>query len=488
MSRLNHNLSPDSPEALIRFLQVVRPLGSLIIVVLGIILGVALTYLVIGRLPITVSTHAVLISPYKIVPIQSRVTGRLEAWEVEPGSTITKGARLATVNQPLFKNRVDMAEQHLNRLIESQTATKAISSRSKAQKREFLKGEDLIIKSRIEKLKDEVDQSNQLSRVIKGKEELIIENKIKALNQLRQSESQSLSHKLITPTDPNQNEEKKDQEPVQTESDLIDQQTFLAQIDAELIKLEMRTIETIARAEKSVEQHLDKSQQITALQLELLDNQMALSRLEQEEILDNLSDQHQLSRSRQHLDSLKTGSIENNHILSPYSGRILELGVTEGSVINPGSQLGSINTRKESDPLVVVAYYPISEGKKLHPGMMMELSMSSPDHSPANEYWLSDPQSGVLIAEVTSVSTMPITQQAAETLLGNQALAEKLLEGQSRVEVIAKPVRETSHPSGFMWRDPKDPGFRLTAGTLLVARTIIRKKPPLEFIFPVLSE
>ena len=59
---------------------------------------------------------------------------------------------------------------------------------------------------------------------------------------------------------------------------------------------------------------------------------------------------------------------KESEIHSQYTGRVLELTVHVGQVLQTGLRLGSIAVEDASSPLVGVSYFAIQAGKKFSPG------------------------------------------------------------------------------------------------------------------------
>ncbi|GIS91325.1 MAG: hypothetical protein CM1200mP20_13660 [Pseudomonadota bacterium] len=62
-----------------------RSTGTLVVVLLAVGLVCALAYLVMGRLPVTVTGNAVVVSRYSVQALESNTHGRIESWQVQPG-------------------------------------------------------------------------------------------------------------------------------------------------------------------------------------------------------------------------------------------------------------------------------------------------------------------------------------------------------------------------------------------------------------------
>src|SRR5262249_13326044 len=99
-----------------------------------------------------------------------------------------------------------------------------------------------------------------------------------------------------------------------------------------------------------------------------------------------------------------SGSIE---IRSARPGRVLELRASEGTFVQAGTALVSFELAQED--LEVVLYLQPADGKKVSPGMEVQISPST----------VSSQAYGVLIGTVKSVSDFPLTVQGMYRVLGS---------------------------------------------------------------------
>src|SRR5262245_31514568 len=105
----------SSPERLDQLMQVVSPHHWLVVSTLLVLLGLALTWAVVGRLPTTVAGRGVLLRPHKVVAWQAPAAGRLATLTVSVGDRVRQGAVLGTIDQAathhqLREDRVKLQE------------------------------------------------------------------------------------------------------------------------------------------------------------------------------------------------------------------------------------------------------------------------------------------------------------------------------------------------------------------------------------------
>ena len=263
---------------------------------------------------------------------------------------------------------------------------------------------------------------------------------------------------------------------------MTDQQVVLAQVDVKRLELNRSRIAAADSYLQTAKEAEERKQAIESLRHSLLGILTESARLDQEAA--EMDHQNRLKHVRlsRHLEGLNERLRENSTVRSPVSGRVLELTVAEGAVVNPGDEIAVLDTREVSDVLEVVAYYPISAGKKIEPGMSVELLMPVPAAG------LAAPGSRTLLARVKSVSKLPVTPEAAALTIGNDYLAAQLAGAGSRIEVVGALQVDHGHPSGYLWSSGGGTEFSVAAGTTLVARTVTQRRPPLSFVVPALRD
>jgi pyruvate/2-oxoglutarate dehydrogenase complex dihydrolipoamide acyltransferase (E2) component len=126
-------------------------------------------------------------------------------------------------------------------------------------------------------------------------------------------------------------------------------------------------------------------------------------------------------------------------VTSLYSGRVLDVRVARGDVVQPGSVVLSLE--QPGGSLEAVLYYTAMDAKKVQPGMTVQIAPASVKQE---EY-------GLLLARVTSVGSFPATQQGMRRLLGSDELAKQLSSGGTPVEIRAELVRNAETYSGYQW-------------------------------------
>ena len=167
---------------------------------------------------------------------------------------------------------------------------------------------------------------------------------------------------------------------------------------------------------------------------------------------------------------------ENVNVLSPYSGRVLEVLANRGDVVNPGTPILSVEVLSEN--LQAVLFVPASAGKKVQPGMTVRLSPSTVKRE---EY-------GSLLGKVTWVAEFPSTSRGMTRLLGNEALVTKLMAQGPPIQVNVALERDPATPTGYRWSSSRGPNLKISSGTLASGDVVVQEDRPVRLIIPKVRE
>ena len=167
-------------------------------------------------------------------------------------------------------------------------------------------------------------------------------------------------------------------------------------------------------------------------------------------------------------------------VYSDYDGVVDEVMAGEGSMISAGAPICSVRVMRERDDLTGIFYIPVDKGKRVQPGMTIQLAPNGVDVS----------QSGSLIGVVRTVSQYPVTAQGMQQHLGNPQLAQFVLQSEKGavMEVTFDLVKDADSPSGYLWTSKVGEHKPITPGSFCTGSIIIERKPPIEKVFQKLSQ
>jgi HlyD family secretion protein len=185
-----------------------------------------------------------------------------------------------------------------------------------------------------------------------------------------------------------------------------------------------------------------------------------------------------LQELRGRIALLEVQLAEHSRIVSQHSGRMLELTVHAGQVLQVGQRLGSVAVEEPASKLVGLLYLPIKAGKKVAPGMTVQVA---PDTVARERF-------GSILGTVTAVSAFPVTREGMARLLGNADLVAALANQGPTLEVTTELTRDAATVSGYRWSSSAGPALRLTAGTTMTGRVVVEQRTPITYLLPFLRD
>jgi HlyD family secretion protein len=219
-----------------------------------------------------------------------------------------------------------------------------------------------------------------------------------------------------------------------------------------------------------------KRDDLAGQRLEL--NGLELKRLEADQQLDQQLEARQTAVRDLDLATreLEAQLGENVNVLSPWSGRVLEIVADRGSVVSPGAPLLSVEVLSED--LIAVLFVPASAGKRVQKGMAVRVAPSTVKRE---EY-------GAMLGRVAWVAEFPSTSRGMTRLLGNEALVTKLMEQGPPIQVNVSLIRDAATPTGYRWSSSKGPSLKISSGTLASGDVVVRQDRPISLVIPTLRE
>jgi multidrug resistance efflux pump len=162
-------------------------------------------------------------------------------------------------------------------------------------------------------------------------------------------------------------------------------------------------------------------------------------------------------------------------IVSEYDGIVNEVSIMPGAVVAAGNSVCTLRRDQERDEITGVLYVPIGNGKRIEPGMTVQLAPNGADSS----------EDGSLLAVVRSVSQYPVSGNAMLNRLGNQQLVQWMLSkaDNATMEVTFELVKNETSESGYLWTSIVGKHKPVTAGSICTGAVIVDSKPPIEKVF-----
>jgi NHLM bacteriocin system secretion protein len=164
-------------------------------------------------------------------------------------------------------------------------------------------------------------------------------------------------------------------------------------------------------------------------------------------------------------------------VLSTVDGRVSDISVVQGSVVNQGSEILKVQQGDSGDD-VVVCYVALNSGKKITEGMEV---LVYPTTVNKQEY-------GHMSATVTDVDSYVTSTETLRTQLGNDSLVESFLNNGPVVAVVCKLEEDDSTSSGYYWSSSKGKDVLVAEGTLVEASVVLEEKAPITMLIPYIKE
>ncbi len=186
-----------------------------------------------------------------------------------------------------------------------------------------------------------------------------------------------------------------------------------------------------------------------------------------------------MTRVAEH-DAKKYQENLSEKVYSDYDGVVDQIMVQPGSVVSTGTPLVTIRRTQNRKDLAGVLYIPIEHGKRVEPGMSIQLAPNGVDTQ----------QSGWLLGVVRSVSEYPVTSLGMQKVLGNEQLAQMIITNAKGpvMEVRFDLVEDASSESGYLWTSFVGKHKPITPGSFCSGAIIVERTPPLQKVFYKFSQ
>jgi HlyD family secretion protein len=458
----------SSPERLDQLMQVISPKDWIPLATLGSLVMIGLGWSIFGRIPITVAGKGVLIQPHRVITFESPISGQLKNLNVKTGECIEKGYVLATIDPKELKQQLQLQrskfaqlqtqEQYIKLIREQRTGTEIASIASaKASFNRRLRDTQTLTPEFYEKGLNAIrEQRISLQKRLSDAVNLapVLKDRFQKRQQLL--EAGAIAKDTV----------------LQAEQEYRQGLQTIYDIRAQLKNLDVSETEAQQR-------YLQNLSSVGELQAQLKDLETKSKSLEQENLEALNNRVNQIEEVKRAIAQLERQVAENSQIVSVSSGCVLEVTAVEGQILSPGSHLGTINTNGKNTSMVAVSYFNIKDGKQIKPGMKVQIT---PDTVKRERF-------GGIIGNITTVSTLPVTKEGANSVIGNPDLVAKLMpSGGGEIEVRAEMTIDPSTFSGYRWSSSQGPELKISAGTTTTVRVKVEEVAPITYVLPILRE
>lgn len=514
----------SSPERLDQLMQVVSPRSWLPLVVVGSFVVIGVIWSIYGRIPITIEGKGVLIFPRKVVPLESKSSGQLVALNVKVGDMVKKGEVLATLDQAQLRKQLQQQQAKLAELTTQDQAVSALQGQGSTSEKNTIeqqrqnalvriqelqaltpvlksKNYESIQKQRLQ-IQQRITELQALTPIVKQKSQESLTQQYKSLTtRIHAAEDQLtvlkekveaykrlLQQNVVTQYqfyDINSEYLKKAEEIAEleidrkelevknsdTEEKYINNQNEIATSFADLKKLEVE--ETNAQ-----ETYLKNLNEISQQRATLKDLDKQEANLAKQNLQDSTTRKNEIQEVKREIAKLELELSNNSEIISQYSGRILEITITPGQVINAGTRLGNIEAENLSGKLVSITYFAIADGKKIQTGMNLQVTPQTVKRE----------RFGGIVGITTSMSGFPITKEAAASVVGNSDVVSGLVSDKQDgvIQVYGDLELDSQTFSGYKWSSSTGPKMKISSGTTTIVRVKVEERAPITYVFPIL--
>lgn len=457
----------SSPERLDQLMQVVNPKSWLPLVSLGVIVGSALVWSIYGRIPVTIEGRGVLVYPSKVVPLQSVSSGQLVLLKVKVGDTVKKGDVIGVIDQSELRKQLQQQRQKLAELRSQDSEVSSLQGLRTQQ-------EQLSIQQQRQYLQQRIRELSEVSPLVATTSGQSIEEQRRSLEQkVRQAQA-------MTPIYQERLKIRQQlfQERVITHDVLLEAQEkdrsnrdAIADVQAQLKQLN-------AKAAEQDKANRENTTQLAELQAQLKELDSREANLAQQNVETSTNRQKEMEEVKREISKLELQLSNNSQIISQHTGRILELAIHPGQVLEAGTRLGSIETEIESSHLVGMTYFTIADGKKIQPGMQMQITPQTVKRE----------RFGGIVGTVKSISAFPVTTEAAASVVGNPEVVKGLVADKQEgvIQVLADLQPNAKTASGYAWSSSQGPQLKPSSGTTTIVRITVEERAPITFVLPIL--
>lgn len=332
-------------------MQVIRPKSWLPLLSLGLLVVVTGIWSIKGRIPITIEGRGILIYPSKVVAIQSTTSGQLSFLNVQVGDLIKKGQILGTIDQAELRKQLQQQRDKLAELLSQNQDAGSLEQLQTDQ-------EERAIEQQRQYLQQRILELQSLTPVLQAKSSNSLEQQRQAIKQ-RFQDAQALIPVLKERLEIRKYLFEKEKAiasdmALEAEQKYLDNLGKIADFKSQLKALDVKETE-------QEQDYLSNLNAITDLrsQLEELDSRQA--NLAKENLETSTNRKKEIQEVKREIAKLELQLNDNSQIISQHSGRILELAIHPGQVIDAGTRLGTIEAANPSSKLVSITYYSVTD-------------------------------------------------------------------------------------------------------------------------------
>jgi HlyD family secretion protein len=264
--------------------------------------------------------------------------------------------------------------------------------------------------------------------------------------------------------------------------DALNQVTKATTQRVQFLTVDVRSLEDLLAKGYTTRKNLsDRREELTSAQQRLDDTRNQILKLRADKTdLETQRDrelrqaQFSLNEAERQVTATEESLSQNTQVISPIEGRVVEVKISTGSVLAVGTAVVEIES--EGNKLEAVVYIPPDQGKRIKPGMQVQLEPSTVKRE----------EFGMMLGTVETVSDFPMTPQGMTAVLHNETLVARFSHDGAPYAAKVVLEQDASTTTGYRWAVGNGPNLRLTSGTLTRAEITTRHQRPLDLVIPLI--
>ncbi|MBM3267559.1 MAG: NHLP bacteriocin system secretion protein [Candidatus Sericytochromatia bacterium] len=467
----------QNPERLDQLMQVVTLSNWIPLLSLGVLGAGLVVWSFVARIPVTVMGSAALIYPLRaageaqVVQIESRGSGPLVDLRVKRGDLVTKGQIMAVIDMPQTRTQLESLRAELSSAQDAIAKRQPIESQKDRVEREALERQRRDLATRIAQL----DQSG--TAALASQIEALAGQR-KALD-IRRKDAARLTGSLKKAWETRKGLQARGvlSEAVvfEAERQYLDSIHDLNDLENQIRDIESRRLE-VRRT------YLEAKHRIASLEGERRDLQTREKALDIAYLQAQGESESRIRGLEQQVSDLESQLRTQGLVVSDYDGRVLEVAGIVGQVVGLGTKLGALqivslgDEASSSAGLQGVAYFTVGDGKRIQPGMTVQLTPATVKRE----------EFGGIVGTVAHVSAFAVSRDSAANLVNSSDVAAQLTKDGKTIEVFVDLQADPGSRSGYRWSASQGPKIPITAGTTGEARVTVERMAPISLILPIM--
>ncbi len=436
-----------------------------------------------GKIPVEVAGKTILVTPRSNIPVQSRSSGQIVQINIRPGDTVKVGQVLAILDLPELKDKLLSQQQKLRELQTQKRDLTKVQDQTNVLQRQNLLSQKQTIPQQIKAINQQ-RQANQ-QEISSTQEQIIVKQKeIKAYSQrITQLKERT---QLLEPRLEAGKALVAEGAIAPLSMDLIQAQRQVQDNDIQITQMQIQSNDASAkigqlRAGLVGNQAKDKdlTNQIRSLNSQLTGLGAQLEEIDYQTLQTNTDRDNQIADLQREIKNLQISINSDSKVLSPRSGKILEVSTNRGQVIQSGTRLATIEETPKNQQTLGFTFFAIGDVEKIRTKMPIEIV---PGVENRERY-------GGIVAEVVSIAAIPSTAQEVTSILGSEELAKQITSGGTPViKVFSKLKRDPNTKSGFQWTRGSGVPYELPENTVGNAYLVVEERSLVSHVTPMLRK